>query len=195
MMYLVVFLAAMAVDLIPIVAPPAWMLMVLLLAKFDLNPWITLLAGVPGSTLGRYLFSLYIGKFSHRFVKDGKREELEFLGKKMGQKLWPSWIFVFIYTLTPLSTSALFTAAAMAKAGPARTLPPFFVGKFISDAVMIFAGRYAISDLHDLTEGMFSVKGITFIVLGVVVVGGFLFVDWRELLEHRKFKINFRIWK
>src|SRR5258705_6479514 len=103
MMYLAVFLAALAVDLIPIMAPPAWTVMVFLLVKFDLNPWLVLLAGVPGSTLGRYIYSLYVVKFSDKFLKRQKQEEMEYLGKKLGQKLWPAWIFVFLYTLTPLS--------------------------------------------------------------------------------------------
>ena len=54
----------MAVDLIPIVAPPAWTLMAFLLVKYHLNPWLVLAVGVPGSALGRYLFSLYILTFS-----------------------------------------------------------------------------------------------------------------------------------
>ena len=52
-MYLVVFASALAVDLIPIIGPPAWTVMVLLLIKFNLNPWGVLAVGVPGSALGR----------------------------------------------------------------------------------------------------------------------------------------------
>jgi hypothetical protein len=36
--YLVVFVAALAVDTIPVFAPPAWILLVILLVKFHLNP-------------------------------------------------------------------------------------------------------------------------------------------------------------
>jgi membrane protein DedA with SNARE-associated domain len=195
MMYLVVFLSALAVDLIPIMAPPAWTVMVLLLVKFHLNPWGVLLAGVPGSTLGRYIFSLYVVKVSDKLIKRHKREELEFLGKKLDQKLWLTWSFVFIYTLTPLSTTALFTAAGMAKVGPARTVPPFFCGKFLSDAVMIFLGRYAASNLRDILHGALSLKGILLMVFGLVVIGGFLFIDWRALLQRKKLQFNFNIWK
>src|ERR1035437_6541492 len=140
-MYLAVFLSALAVDLIPVIAPPAWTLMVFFLVKFHLNPWVVLVVGVSGSTLGRYLFSLYVPKIADQLIKQRKRTELEFMGKKLSQKLWQSWLFVFIYTLTPLSTSALFTAAALAKVKAGRTVPPFFFGKFMSDAVMILTGR------------------------------------------------------
>ena len=194
-MYLAVFFSALAVDLIPVIAPPAWTLMVFFLVKFHLNPWVVLVAGVSGSTLGRYLFSLYVPKIADRLIKRRKREELEFMGKKLSQKPWQSWLFVFIYTLTPLSTTALFTAAALAKVKAGRTVPPFFVGKFISDAVMIFTGRYAVLNLNEIMHGAFSVKGISTILVTLVVTGGFLFVDWRALLEKRRFKFNFKIWK
>jgi hypothetical protein len=53
-------------------------------------------------------------------------------------------------------------------------LPPFFFSKFVSDALMIFTGNYAVLNLLGST---FSVKGIAIIVLGLASVGGFLFLD------------------
>jgi membrane protein YqaA with SNARE-associated domain len=194
-MYLAVFLCAFAVDLIPVIAPPAWTLMVFFLVKFHLKPWVVLVAGVSGSTLGKYIFSLYVPKITDKIIRRHKREELEFMGKKLGQKLWQSWLFVFIYSLTPLSTTALFTAAAIAKVKAGRMLPPFFAGKFVSDAVLIFTGRYAVRNLTGLVQGALSAKGILIIVATLVVTGGFLFVDWRALLEKKQFKFNFKIWK
>ena len=194
-MYLAVFLCAFGVDLIPVIAPPAWTLMVFFLMKFHLNPWVVLVAGVSGSTLGKYIFSLYVPKITDQLIKRHKREELEFMGKKLGQKLWQSWLFVFIYSLTPLSTTALFTAAAVAKVKAGRMLPPFFAGKFVTDAVLIFTGRYAVRNLTGLVQGALSAKGILIIVATLVVTGGFLFVDWRALLEKKQFKFNFKIWK
>jgi membrane protein YqaA with SNARE-associated domain len=194
-MYLVVFASALAVDLIPIFAPPAWTVMVLLLIKFNLNPWGVLAAGVPGSALGRYLLSLYIPKISTKFIKRRKNKDLEFVGKKLGQKTWRSWLFVFIYTLTPLSSTALFTAAGVAKINPAQIIPPFFLGKFVSDAVMILTGRYAVGNTSGLIRGTFSAKGIVTAIVGLLVIGAFLFIDWRVLLEKRKLKFNFKIWK
>jgi membrane protein DedA with SNARE-associated domain len=195
MMYLAVFLSPLVIDLIPIISPPAWMAMVFLMVKFDLNPWIVIVVGVAGSTIGRYIFSLYVTKLSDKLIKRRKREELEFLGKKLGQKLWPAWIFVFLYALTPMSTTPLFMAAGMAKIRPLWMLPPFFCGKLISNGMMVFAGEYAAANLKDFLHGVFSPKGILLIVFGLVVIGGVLFVDWRWWLEQKKFKLTFRIWK
>src|SRR6185503_19553714 len=91
-------------TMIPVSGPPAWTVMVFFLVKFDLNPWGVLLAGVPGSAVGRYMMSLYVSKVSGKLLKPRKNEDLEFLGKKLGQKRWRSWLFVLIYTLMPLPT-------------------------------------------------------------------------------------------
>ena len=151
--YAVVFFASLAVDLIPVIGPPAWTVMVFLLVRFDLNPWGVLLTGVPGSALGRYLMSLYISKASGKLLKPGKNEDLDFLGKRLGQKRWRSWLFVFIYSLMPLPTTPLFTAAGVAKVKPISIVPPFFCGKFISDAFMLLTGRYATTNMSDLVHG------------------------------------------
>ena len=194
-MYGVVFLSALAVDVIPLIAPSAWMVALVLLVKFHLHPWIVLPLCTSGSTLGRYLMSLYIPRFAGLFIKRHKTDELKFLGKKLSESLWQSWLFVFIYSVTPLSTTALFAAAGVAKVKPSHTVPPFFCGKFLSDAVMIFSGLYAAANFEDLVHGSYSPKAIVALVIGFVVISGFLFLDWRALLQKKKLTFNFRIWK
>ena len=117
-LYGVVFLSALTVDVIPLIAPSAWMVALFLLVKFHLHPWIVLPFCASGSTLGRYLMSLYIPRFAGLFIKRHKTDELKFLGRKLSESLWQSWIIVFIYSVTPLSTTALFTAAGVAKVKP-----------------------------------------------------------------------------
>ena len=189
------FLAALATDLIPVVGPPVWTVMVFMLVKFDLNPWLVLAVGVPGSVLGRYLLSLYVPKLLGKVIKQTKSDELEYVGGKLKGSLWRSWLFVVIYSLLPISTTGLFSAAGLAKIKPVQILPPFFVGKFVSDAVMLFTGSYAIHNSVDVVYGTFSWKGFTTIAVGLVVFGAFLFLDWRVLLEQKKVRLNFRIWK
>ena len=159
-MYIAVFVASFLVDLVPVIGPPAWTVMVFFSMKFDLNIWGVLAVGVPGSALGRYVLSLYIPKISNKLLKRKKNEDLEFLGKKLQQSRWKSWTFVFIYTLTPLPTTPLFTAAGLAKVKPYHIVPPFFVGKWISDAIMVYTGEHAASSLDDILHGTMSPKGI-----------------------------------
>jgi membrane protein DedA with SNARE-associated domain len=193
--YLVVFLGSLAVDLIPVVAPPAWSVMTFLLVKYHLNPWLVLAVGVPGSALGRYFFSLYIQKFSGKVVARQKKEELRYIGKKLDRRLWQTWLLVFGYTLSPLSTTALFTAAGMTKVPIMHLIPPFLAGKFISDAAMLLAGRYAAGSLTDLLHGTLGWKSLLTGAITLLITAAFLFIDWHALLVKKKISFNFSIWK
>ena len=194
--YLLVFFAALAVDTIPIFAPPAWILLVVLLVKFDLNPWITVLIGVTGSTIGRYILTRYIPRISSSIVNRREDANLRYIGHKIGKAKWSSSVFVFFYTLTPLSTTALFTAAAMARIRrPFHILVPFFLARLITDGVLVFSGKYASANLSDLLHGEANWKTVATLAAGLIVICGFLFVDWRQLLQHKKLRFRFKILK
>jgi membrane protein DedA with SNARE-associated domain len=95
----------------------------------------------------------------------------------------------------PLSTTALFSAAGIAKISPLQIIPPFFFGKLVSDAVMLFTGHYAATNASDLIHGTFSPKSIITAAIGLLIIGLLLFLDWRVLLQKKKIAFNFRIWK
>jgi membrane protein YqaA with SNARE-associated domain len=193
--YLLVFFAALAVDTIPIFAPPAWIVLVVLLVKFHLNPWAVVAIGVTGSTLGRYILTRYIPRISTSVINRREDENLRYIGSKLAQARWSAAIFVFFYTLTPLSTTALFTAAAAARVRPWHILPPFFLGRLITDGVLVFSGKYASTNLSELLHGQASWKTVITLLVGLIVIAAFLFVDWRGLLEKRKIRFNFKILK
>ena len=195
MVYLWAFLIGVGFDLVPIIGPPVWTGLVLLVMKFDANPWLVLACGVPGSVLGRYLLSLYTPWLSKKIIKKRKSDEFEFVGRKLKQKLWQSWTFVLIYSLSPLPTTPLFSAAGLAKINPVQILPAFFIGKFISDAVMLMTGKEAFSSLAELFQGTASAKGIITAVISVLVICGFLFLDWRQLIQRKKLRLSVHIWK
>jgi membrane protein YqaA with SNARE-associated domain len=194
--YLLVFFAALAVDTIPVFAPPAWIILVVLLVKFKLNPWHTVAIGVAGSTIGRYILTRYIPKVSSRLVNRQEDANLRYIGHKIGKAKWSSSLFVFLYTLTPLSTTALFTAVAMARIRrPFHILIPFFFGRLITDGVLVFSGKYATANVTDLLHGEANWKSLLMLVAGLIIIGIFLFIDWRQLLGHKKLRFRFKILK
>ncbi len=133
--YLLVFLASLLVDLVPLIGPPAWTIMVFFQIKFDLDIWPVLVIGVIGSALGRYFYSQYIPYFSNRLIKPSKNTDLQFVGQKLSHKNWKVYGFVLLYTLMPLPSTPLFTAAGIARVRTIMIIPSFIAGKFISDAV------------------------------------------------------------
>ena len=192
-MYVLVFVAALVVDSIPVFAPPVWTVLVLLLLLFHLNPWVVVIIGVTGSTFGRYILSIYIPKVSSALVTRREDENLRYVGGKVTKAPFAAAVFVFLYTLTPLSTTALFTAVGIARVNPWHILPPFFCGRLVTDGVMVYTGKYAAGNASDWLHGQISWKSLLVVIAGLFVISVFLFVDWRCLLEKRRLRLHFKI--
>jgi membrane protein DedA with SNARE-associated domain len=193
--YLLVFIGALLFDVVPFPFPPAFTIMVFLQIMFDLNIWWVIVIGVAGSILGRYILTLYIPLLSGKFFKRSKNEDVEFLGKKMKEKGWRSQLVIIAYSLLPLPTTPLFLAGGMAKIKSLYIIPAFFIGKFISDAITVHLGKYASEHAKSIMEKALSWKSITSLVVGLLLVCALLFIDWRSLIQKKKFHLEFKIWK
>lgn len=193
--YVLVFLLAFLVDLIPFAGPPAWTVMVFCLVVFKLQVWPVLILGVIASTLGRYFMSRFIFRVSGRFLKEEKTQDLAFIGRKLETHGWQSQLFIFLYTLTPLSTTALFTAIGMARISALKALPAFFAGKLISDWLILKASDYVAQDPKAALKSMFSPQFFFFTLLGFLLIAFLLFAEWRLLLEKKKLRFKFNILK
>lgn len=195
LIYILVFIASLLVDLVPFIGPPAWMVMVFFQVKFGLNIWLVLIVGVTGSAIGRYLYSAYIYLLSRHFIKPQKNDDLQFIGKRLADNGWKTHLFVMLYTLMPLPSTPLFTAAGCARIKTLYIIPSFIAGKFISDAVMVLAGNYVAHNIDDIVHGLLSWRVLAGTTIGLILICVFLFTNWRKLLQEKKFTISFNIWR
>lgn len=193
--YVLVFIASLFVDLLPFIGPPAWTVMVFFQIRYGLNIWLVLTFGVLGSTLGRYILSLYIPVLSSKIIKKQKNEDIQFIGQRLDNNGWRVQLFVLLYTLLPLPSTPLFTAAGMARIKAIHVIPAFLVGKFTSDMIMVLTGDYLATNATAIAAGFLTWKTISGTLLGIIIISVFLFIDWRVLLQEKKFRINFNIWK
>jgi len=192
--FVLVFLGAFLFDVVPIPFPPAFTIMVFFQIMFGLNIWWVIGVGVAGSILGRYVLTLYIPFLAGKIFKKSKTEDVEFLGKKMKEKGWKSQLFIVSYSLLPLPTTPLFLAGGMAKIKPLFIIPAFFIGKFTSDAITVHLGKYAVENFTNIMDNILSIKSIASFALGLFLVCCVIFIDWRTLIEKKKFHLNFRVW-
>ena len=194
--YVLVLVGSIAVDCVPVFAPPAWTLMLLLMLRFDLNPYVTAVVGTCGTVTGRLVFSsLIIPWLGSKTLSHDKEADLRYLGKRLNQKGPAAFLFIFLYSLLPLSTTALFTAAGLARVRRIFVLPPFFLGNLIGDGLLLVSGKATVSSLDELFKGAWSVKDISMMAFGLLVVLALLFVDWRTLLQRRKLRWKWTFWK
>jgi membrane protein YqaA with SNARE-associated domain len=193
--YLLVFAGAFLFDVVPIPFPPAFSIMVPLQILFGLNTWLVIVIGVAGSIIGRFVLTLYIPLLADKIFKPEKNKEVQFLGNKMSEKGWKSQLIIVAYSLLPLPTTPLFLAGGMARIKPIQIIPAFFVGKFISDSVAVHLGKFASKNFDGIINASLSWKSIASLILGLLLICALLFIDWFSLLEKKKFKLNFKIWK
>jgi len=195
LIYLLVFVASLLVDVVPFIGPPAWTVMVFLQVKFALSIWLVLITGVTGSAIGRYLYSGYIYRLSNHYIKPQKNEDLYFIGNKLANSGWKVQLVVLLYTLMPLPSTPLFTAAGVARMRTITLIPPFFVGKFLSDALMVVTGNYVAQNIVSISNDLLSWKALAGTILGLIIICLFLFTNWKKLLKEKKFSMSFNIWK
>ena len=193
--YAFVFFSSLFVDIVPFVGPPAWTVMVFFQMKYSLNIWSVLVTGVLGSTLGRYIYSQYIPILSGKIINAQKQKDIEFIGEKLAGNGWRIQLFVLLYTLMPLPSTPLFTAAGIARIKPMHIMPSFFIGKFTSDMVMVITGNYAARNAVAIANGLLSWESITGSLSGIAAIIVFLCIDWRMLIQYKKFRLSFKILK
>jgi len=193
--YPVLFLSTMVADSVPIFLPSAWVVMVVFFMKFKLPFLPVLCTGVCGSAVARYFHGLYLPKVADSVLLRAKQADLELFGKKLMQKGWRRYCFVFFYTLTPLPATVLFAAAGIAKIKPRQILIPFFVGRFIGYGILMLAIQTAVGGIRRFRHGATSWIALLTGVFGFMVMFAVLFIDWRALLERSRFRLRFKIWK
>ena len=195
MPYVFVFLGALLFDVVPFPFLPAFTIMIYLQVHYHLEVWAVLFLGVAGSILGRYLLTLYIPLLSGRFFKASKNEDVQFLGEHLKSKGWQSQAVIVAYSLLPLPTTPLFLAAGMARIRPLYIIPAFFVGKLSSDSVAVAMGKYASQNLGSLRATALSWQSIAGLAASLLLLLALLFIDWRVLIQQRKFTLAFHIFK
>lgn len=193
--YLLVFLGALLFDIVPFPFPPAFTIMMFFQIIFGLDVWLVIIIGVIGSVIGRYVLLLYAPVIGKKYLKDSKNKDIEFLGAKMKENKWKGQLIVLAYSLLPLPTTPLFLGAGISKISAIYIIPGFLIGKFTSDTIALHAGKYASENTQSIIDNILSWQSISSLLLGLVLIFALLFIDWRTLIQTKKFLLNFKIFK
>ena len=193
--YLLVFIGAILFDIVPFPFPPAFTIMMFFQITFGLDVWWVVVIGVAGSVLGRYTLLLYAPLIGQKYLKSEKNTDIEFLGKKMKENLWKGQLIILAYSLLPIPTTPLFLGAGISKIPTYYVIPGFIIGKFTSDAIALHAGKYAYENTQSIIDNALSWQSIGSLFVGLALIFGLLFVDWRTFIHTKKFVLDFKIFK
>ena len=193
--YLLVFCGAITVDITPLPLPPAFTLMIILQSAFGLSIWPVIIAGVAGSAIGRLILAYYIPVVADRILSAEKNEDLLLLGEKIKTKGLKAQLFILIYTLLPLSSTPLFIAGGIARISPFYMLPAFIIGKFTTDSIAVFMGKYVAENKANFITDIFSLESMAALLLFFLLIFCLLFINWRTFIHTHKIQFKFNIWR
>ncbi|MBS1948085.1 MAG: hypothetical protein JST47_09990 [Bacteroidetes bacterium] len=193
--YVFVFIGTLLVDITPFPLPPASAVMIFMQVAFGLPVWPVIIIGVAGSVAGRLILMLYIPLIAERILSKSKNEDIHFLGEKIKSSGLKAQLFILVYTLLPVSSTPLFIAGGIARMKPHYLVPSFFIGKFVSDALAVHMGDYAMENTSDLLTGIISWQSVSAMLFFLLLLFCLLFIDWRTLLQKNRLRLKFNIWK
>ena len=192
--YALVFLGALLFDIVPFPFAPAFTIMVFLQIVFKLDLWLVIVIGVAGSVLGRLILLLYAPLLAEKYLKFSKNEDIQFLGDKMKVNKWKGQLVILAYSLLPIPTTPLFLGAGISRMKIKYIIPAFFVGKFTSDTFALYLGKYASENTKSILDNLFSWQSILSLIAGFILLFCLFFINWRVLIQTKKFELNFKIW-
>ncbi len=142
--------------------------------------WIAVAAGA-GAAVGEFSGYL-IGFGGRRVIGEKYKKKMDFLTKlfrKFGA------IVIFVFALTPLPDDLLFIPLGIMRYNLLRAFVPALLGKFVSNFIIAYSGRLALTFINDLFgvegEGTSALIGIILALILMVIVFIIMFkVDWEN---------------
>ena len=190
---IILFIAVFILNVIPALAPPTWLGLSYAGFRYPLyNITALALIGATAATLGR----LTLAKLSRvilrqRFLSDATRENIDVLKQGLERRPKLTVSLCLFYAFSPLPSNYLFIAYGLTSLQWSLIAIPFFLGRFVGYNFWVFTGSIAAQRITlESTEGQ-SYLGWYFVLLQVLLLAlVYLFtkVDWKALLEDKKFR-------
>ena len=192
-MTILVFGFVFFLNIIPIFAPPTWLVLSAIVIYYKLsNILFWALIGAAAATLGR----LVLAKLSHkiireRFLGERSKKNIDDLKKHLERRQTLTFSIFLFYAFSPLPSNYLFIAYGLTTMKLRLIAVPFFVGRSLSYSFWtVTASAVARRVSSELTENL-SYLGVYFFVsqlLLLSMVYMFTRIDWRALFNEKKLR-------
>jgi membrane protein YqaA with SNARE-associated domain len=194
-MILIVFLVVYLLNLVPAFAPPTWMVFSFLGFRHpDLNVPKFALAGALAATLGRAtLAKLARVIIRQRFLSQRTRDNIDSIKQRLDQHRKFTFGVFLLYAFGPLPSNYLFIAYGLTTMDLGLILVPFFIGRAVSysfwGVTSAIISRHVGNAFGKHPMGYLSVYFVLTQIFLLYLVYLFTRVDWRLLLDEKKFRL------
>lgn len=180
--YLVLVLVVLGINVMPVLGPPTWVVLVLfrLHEHLALVPLVAL--GAVSATAGRLLLA-HGTRWSARWLPAQRVASLQAAGELLRSRRTSAALGLGLFLLSPLPSAQLFEAAAVMRLALRPLAVAFFAGRLVSYSLYAGAASAAESSLGTaLRDSLTSWPSIALqaaLVIGVVLLSR---VDWAARL-------------
>lgn len=187
----IAFFIVFLVNLVPVFAPPTWMVLSFIAFNYPLdNPYLFIAISVTAAACGRFVLATFSSTLiRERLLSTRIKENVDRLAHYLqSRKKLTSSIFLFD-AITPLPSSELFLAYGLTKLPILYALIPFIIGRIFTYSFWVFSAS-ALSQ-HLETQSFISLSYInsSFVLIEIGILAGIYFllkIDWARLLEKRE---------
>ena len=189
----ILFLAILALNVIPVFAPPTWMALSYFgFSHPDARPWLVALVAAGGATCGR----LVLAHFAKRIVRihwlrAEMRHSLGAIAEVIERRRATSAAAFLLFALSPLPSNFLFLAYGMTGARLRLLALPFFIGRLVSYTVAVEGGSLAAQRFETEVTGAGAWALAYFFSAQLALLAllyGFTRVDWHRTLAEKRLR-------
>lgn len=195
MWYFGAFLLVFLLNIIPILMPPTWLVLVSFHAMDgSLDPLVLAIVGASAATLGRFIL-LNMMSFFRRFMSAERRVSLDKIQNYLQVKKFGYFIASFLFAITPLPSNMLFITYGLMKAKNAQIYFGYWLGRLIAYYVMLSVSTVVLTPFLQLFEERYV--GILVVdVVSIAMIVFFASLNWNILISEKKIRfVKPKFWK
>lgn len=188
-----IFLSVLALNVIPIFAPPTWLVLSAIAVYYKINNVLFLaLTGALAATAGR----LILAKLSERIIKrkffsEKSKSNVDDLKKHLEKRRALTFNIFLFYAFGPLPSNQLFIAYGLTDLPLKSIALPFFLGRLTSYTILSFTASEVTKKFAYQFVKTGSFFGFYFVLsqlLTIFTIYLFIRIDWHAFFTEKKLK-------
>ncbi len=189
-----VFISVVALNIIPIFAPPTWLVLSAIAVYYKINNiFLLALTGALAATTGRLILAKLSNKIIRgKFLGESSKKNVDDLKKHLEKRRSLTFSIFLFYAFSPLPSNQLFIAYGLTNLPLKSIALPFFLGRLTSYSILSLTASEVARKLafQSILAGSFF--GFYFIVSQIVTIFMiYLFsrIDWHALFTEKKLRL------
>lgn len=181
-----------AMNLTPIPLPPAWLVVVLLGLKLQINPALLVAAAAAGTALGRVGLATWTRALGPQLLGRGTRANLDALAVRLQGRRGTTGAAALL-AVSPPPSGALYMAAGLLRVPLAIVGTACLAGRLVTYGTALAVATAGAGALEARLRG-WAAPGPIIIGLAATAVAIWLLLrlDWIASLEHRRLRLRIK---